>query len=109
MQYVKAGLTVPVVGNMQPVSVKAMLDGGTGVMIILEEQITRMQAVMLGLQLAELSQGQARVETALWEEGTVDAQTHPAKLTVESPWGPAIFTIPFVVLLGPGNLVIISS
>ena len=47
--------------------------------------------------------------TALGDVREIHTQTRPMCLTVDTPWGPIEFKMPFVVLPGPGNLVIIGQ
>ena len=49
----------------------------------------------------------ARVVTSLGQECDNETQSCPLHSTVETPWGPVRFTMPFIVLPGRGDVVII--
>ena len=47
--------------------------------------------------------------TSLGQECDIVTQSCPLHLTVETPWGPVRFTMPFIVLLGGSDVVIIRQ
>ena len=53
--------------------------------------------------------GRARVGTSLGQECDIETQSYPLHLTIDTPWGPVRFTMPFIVLPGGGDVVIIGQ
>ena len=53
--------------------------------------------------------GHARVVTSLGQECDIETQSCPLHLTIETLWGPVRFTMPFIVLPGEGDVVIIGQ
>ena len=51
--------------------------------------------------------GHARVVTSLGQECDTVMQSCPLHLTIETTWGPVLFTMQFIVLPGVGDVVII--
>ena len=50
--------------------------------------------------------GHARAVAPLGQECNIETQSYPLHLTIETPWGAARFTMPFVALPGEGDEVI---
>ena len=53
--------------------------------------------------------GHARVVTSTGPECDIETQSCPLHLTMETPWGPVKFTMPFVLLPGGRDVVIIGQ
>ena len=53
--------------------------------------------------------GNIRVVTSLCEECDIVTQSCPLHLTIETPWGPVRLTMPFIMLPGGGDVVIIGQ
>ena len=53
--------------------------------------------------------GHARVVVSLGEACGIETQSRQLHLTIRIPWGPVRFTMPFVVLPGGGDVVIIGQ
>ena len=62
---------------------------------------------MIQTALMQAFVGHARVVTSLGQECDMVTQSCPLHLTIETPWGPVRFTMPFIVLPGGGDAVII--
>ena len=65
-----------------------------------------------GITQAALTQefvGNARVVRSLGQEFDIETQSCRLHLTIEAPWGPARFTMPFIVLSMAGDVVIIGQ
>ena len=105
---VRAKLGVPGVGENTSVEVDVMLDSGSGVNAISEALVTKLQAETPGVSFTRKLEGQAWVVTATGEEREVTTQTCPMHLIVESPAKPVRFTIPFMVIPGKEDLVIVG-
>ena len=50
-----------------------------------------------------------RVVTSLGQQCDIVTQSCPLYLTIETPWGPVRFTMPFIVLPGGGDVVIFGQ
>ena len=68
----------------------------------------RRQPGMMQTALTQAFVGHARVVTSLGQECDIVTQSCPLHLTIETPWGPVRFTMPFIVLPGGGDVVIIG-
>ena len=53
--------------------------------------------------------GYARVVPSLSQECDIETLSCPLYLTIETPWGPVRFTMPFMLLHGGGDVVIIGQ
>ena len=51
----------------------------------------------------------ARVVTSLGQECDIVTQSYPLHLMIKTPWGPVRFTMPFFVLSGGGDVLIIGQ
>ena len=63
---------------------------------------------MMQTALTQAFVGHARVLT-FGQEYDIVTQSCPLHLTVGTPWGPVRFTMPFIVLPGGGDVVIIGQ
>ena len=69
----------------------------------------RRQPGMMRTALTQAIVGHVRVVTSLDQECDIVTQSCPLHLTIETPWGPVRFTMPFIVLPGGGDVVIIGQ
>ena len=69
----------------------------------------RRQPGMIQTALTQAFVGHARVVTSLGQECDIVTQSCPFHRTIENPWGPVRFTMPFIVLPGGGDVVIIGQ
>ena len=88
--------------------VKVLLDSGSGMTSISEGVLARLQIDHPGFSLERPFQGAARVRTAFGEQRIVDRQTVPLFLTLMTPWGRVRFQLPFIILPGPGDLIVVG-
>lgn len=79
-------------------------DSGSGVAAIPEALTSRIQRRVNAETIGPFD-GRARTETTLVVERDVVNQACPIHIIILSPGGEMRFTIPFVILPGPGNLV----
>ena len=108
-RHVAGRLAVP--GAPAAAEVKVLIDSGSGITARLEELVEAVQG-QPGMTQAALTQaffGHARMVTALDQECDIETQSCPLPLTIETPWGPVQFTMPFIVLPGGGDVVIIGQ
>ena len=107
-QHVAGRLAVP--GASAAAEVKVLMDSGSGITAMSEELVEalRRQPGMMQTALTQAFVGHARVVTSLGHEYGIVTQSCPLHLTIETPWGPVRFTMPFVVLLGGCDVVIIG-
>ena len=91
--------------------VKVLMDSGSGITAMSEELVEalRRQPGMMPTALTQAFVGHARVVTSLGQESDIVTQSCPLHLTIESPWGPVRFTMPFIELPGGGDVVIIGQ
>ena len=90
--------------------VKVLLESGSGIIAMSEEVVEALQRQKVKTQTA-LTQsfvGHARVVTSLGQECDIVTQSCPLHQMIETPWGPVRFTMPFIVLPGGGDVVIIG-
>ena len=64
---------------------------------------------MMQTALTQAFIGHSRVVTSLGQENNIATQSCPLHLTIESPWGPVRFKMPFIVLPGGGDVVILGQ
>ena len=69
----------------------------------------RRQPEMMQTALTQAFVAHARVITSLGRECDIVTQSCPLHLTIENPWGPVRFTMPFILLPGGGDMVIIGQ
>ena len=108
-QHVQGELVVPGPGGGKPERVNVLLDSGSGVTSISEELISKMMSASPGVSLVRPFQGSARVRNAFGKEQAITHETTPLLLTLATPWGSVRFQLPFVVLPGLGDLLIVGQ
>ena len=86
-----------------------LLDSGSGVASISEELISKMTSASPGVSLVRPFQGSARVRNAFGKEQGITHETMPLLLTLAALWGRVRFQLPFVVLPGLGDLLIVGQ
>ena len=108
-QHVAGRVAVP--GASAAAGVKVFMDSGSGITAMSEELVEalRRQRGMMQTALTQAFVGHARVVTSLGQECDIVTQSCPLHVTIETPWGPVRFTMPFIVLPGRGNVVIIGQ
>ena len=109
MQDVAGHLAVP--GSSAAAELKVLMDSGSEITAMSEELVEalRRQPEMVQTALTQAFVGHARVVTSLGQECDIVTQSCPLHLTIETPWGPVRFTMPFIVLPGGGDVVIIGQ
>ena len=87
------------------------MDSGSRITAMSEElvQALRGQPGMTQTALTQAFVGHACVVTSLGQECDIETQSCPLHLTIETPWGPLRFTMPFVVIPGEGDGVIFGQ
>ena len=108
-QHVAGCLAVP--GASAAAEVKVLMDSGSGITAMSEELVEalRRQPGMMQNALTQALVWHARVVTSFGQECDVATQSCPPHLTIETPSGPVRFTMPFIVLPGGGDVVIIGQ
>eukprot|EP00904_Undaria_pinnatifida_P005886 jgi/Undpi1/2427/HiC_scaffold_13.g05808.m1 len=108
-QHLARRLAVP--GASAAAEVKVLMDFGSSITAMSEElvQALRGQVGMAQTALTQAFVGHARVVTLLGQECDIETQSCPLHLTIDTPWGPVRFTMPFIVLPGRGDVVIIGQ
>ena len=91
--------------------VKVLMDSGSSITAMSEElvQALRGQPGMTQTALTQAFVGHTRVVTLLGQECHIETKSCPLHLTVDTPWGPVRFTMPFIVLPRGGDVVIIGQ
>ena len=95
-------------GASAAAEVKVLMDSGSSITAMSEEltQALRGQLGMTQTALTHASVGHARVVTSFGQECDIETHSCPLYLTIDTPWGPARFTMPFIVLPEVGVVVI---
>ena len=108
-QHVAGRLVVP--GGSAASEVKVLMGSGSGTTAMSEELVEALQGQpgMTQTALTQAFVGHARVVTSLGQECDIKTQSCPLHLPIKTPWGPVRFTMPFVVLPGGGDVVIIGQ
>ena len=108
-QHLAGRLAVP--GAPAAAEVKVLMDSSSSVTAMSEElvQALRGQVGMAQTALTQAFVGHARVVTLLGQGCDIETQSCPLHLTIDTPWGPVPFTMPFIVLPGRGDVVIIGQ
>ena len=108
-QHVAGRLVVP--GASAAAEVKLLMDSGSGTTAISEELVEALQRQpgMTQTALTQAFVGPARVVTSLGQDCDIDTQSCLHHVTIETPWGPVRFTMPFIVLPVGGDVVIIGQ
>ena len=98
-------------GTPAAAEVNARMDSGSSITAMSEElvQALRGQVGMPQTALRQAFVGDARVVTPLGQECDIETQSCPFHLTIDTPWGPARFSMPFIMLSGGGDVVIIGQ
>ena len=93
------------------VEVKVLIYSGSGITAISEELVEALhgQPGMTQTALTKAVVGHARVVTSFGQECDIETQSRPLHLTIETPWRPVRFPMPFIVLPGGGDVVIIGQ
>ena len=91
--------------------VNVLMDSGSGITAMSEElvEVLRRQPGMMQTALMHAFVGLARMETSLGQECHIVTKSFPLYLTIETIWGPVRFTMPFILLPGEGDVVIIGQ
>ena len=86
------------------------MDYSSGITAMSKELVEalRRQPGMVGTELTQAFVGNARVATSLGQECDIVTQSCSFHLTIETPWGPVRFAMPFMVLPGGSDVVIIG-
>ena len=74
----------------------------------MSEQLRRKSGVMR-TALTQAFVGHARVVTSLGQQCKFVTQSCPLHVTIETPWVPIRFTMPFIVLRGGSDVVMIGQ
>ena len=100
-----------VAGAAAAAEIKVLMDSGSSIAAMSDElvQALRGQVGMAQTALTQAFVGHARVVTLLGQECDIQTQSCPLHLTIDTPWGPVRFTMPFIVLPGRGDVVIIGQ
>ena len=109
MQHVAGRLAVP--GASGAAEAKVLMDSGSGITAISEELVEALQGQpgMTQTALAQAFVGHARVVTPLGQECDIEAQSCPLHLTIETSWRQVRFTMPFIVLSGGSDVIIVQK
>ena len=109
MQHLAGRLAVP--GASAAAEAKVLMDSGSGITAMSEElvQALRGQLRMTQTALTQALVGHVRVVTSLGQECDIEMQSCPLHLTIDTPWGPVRFTMPFIVPPAGGDVVIIEQ
>ena len=102
-------LAVP--GASAAAEVKVLMDSGSSITAISEELVQALwrQPGMTQTALMQAFVAHARAVTWLGQECDIEIQSCPLHLTIDTPWGPVRYTMPFIVLAGGGDVVIIGQ
>ena len=108
-QHLAGRLAVP--DSFAVAEVKMLMDSGSSITAMSKKlvQALRGQPGMMQPALTQAFVVHARVVTSLGQECDIKAQSCPLHLTIDTPWGPVRFTLPFIVLPGVGDVVIIGQ
>ena len=87
------------------------MDSCSGITAMSEElvEVLRRQPGMMQTALTQAFVGHAHVMTSLGQECDIVTQSCPLHLKIETSWGPVRFTMPFIVLPGGDDVVIIGQ
>ena len=108
-QHLVGSLAVP--GACAAAKVKVLMDPVSSITAMSEElvQALREQPGMMHTALSQAFAGHARVMTSSTQECDIETQSCPLHIAIDTPWGPVRFTLPFIVLPGGGDVVIIGQ
>ena len=87
------------------------MNSASGVTAISEElaEALRGQPGIAYTALTQAFVAHARVVASMGQECNIETQSYPPHLTIDTPWGPVRFTMPFIVIPGGGDVVIIGQ
>ena len=87
------------------------MNSGSSITAISEElvQALRGQVGKTHTALTQAFVGHARVVTSLGRACDIETQSCPLHSTIDTPWRPGRFTMPFIVLPGGGDVVIVGQ
>ena len=109
-QHLPGRLAVP--GAAAAAEAKVLMDSGSDITAISEELVEALLQGQPGMTQTALTQafvGHAHVVTSLGQDCDIEPQSCPPHLTIETPWGPVRFSMPFTVLPGGGDVVVIGQ
>ena len=108
-QDVAERLAVP--GASAAAEVKVLVYSGSAITVISEELVEALQgqAGMTQTALTQAFVGRARVVMSLSQKCDIETPSCPLRLPIETTWGPVLFTMPYIVLPGRGDVVIIGQ
>ena len=108
-QHVAGRLAVP--GASGAAEAKVLIDPGSDITAISEELVEALhgQPEMTQTALTQGFVGNARVMTSVGQECDIETQSCLLHITHETPWAPVRFTMPFIILPGGGERVIIGQ
>ena len=108
-EHVSGTIGVPGDAHKGFVKVNVLLDSGSGVSVVSQELVDRLQSNKPDVALTGPLREQARVVNALGQTYEITTRTRPLCLTVNSPWGVIRVEASFVVFPGNDDLVIIGQ
>ena len=105
------GGRLAVLGDSVVAEVKVFMDSGSGITAMSEEPVEtlRGQPGITPTALTQAFVGHPRVVASLGQECDIETQSCPLQLAIEMPWAPVRFTMPFPVLPGGGDVVIMGQ
>ena len=108
-QHLAGHLAVPSTSAAAEITV--LMYSGSGIVAMSEEllQTLRGQPGMTQTALEQEFVGHTRVVMSLGQECDIERKSCPLHSTIETPWGPVQFTMPFIVPPGGGDVVIIGQ
>ena len=108
-QHLAGRLAVP--GASAAAEVEVLMGSGSSITAMSEELVHALRGQPGATQtaLTQAFVGHARVVTSLGQECDLEMQSCPLHLTIDTPWGPVRFTMPFIVLSGGDDVVIIGQ
>ena len=95
-------------GASAAAEIKVLMDSGLSITAMLGELVQALRR-QVGMAQTALTQaiGHALLVTLSGQECDIETQSCSLHLAIDTPWGPARFTMPFIVLPGRGDVVII--
>ena len=108
-QHLAGRLAVPGASPVNDVNV--LMDSWSGITAISEELLQALQGQPGTTQtaLTQMFAGHARVLTSLGPLCIIETQSCALHLMIETPWGTSRLTMPFIVLPGGGDVVVIGQ
>lgn len=108
-QQVRGALIVPGENQETGVLVNILLYSGSGVTAIAEALALWLQMQLPGTRVMGPFEGSARVVTTFGKGQDITTQTCPPTLGNPESLGEVRITVPFIILPGPGNLLILGQ